>query len=97
MMMWSEQLYNDIVDPPVATMGSPDYCLRVTKNLMHDFSSYIYLDALGPRLDEYQKQVARAFPFVSSLKHKRVLYFLLLLLCNHPGTSRSRGDAASEQ
>ncbi|XP_042885137.1 endothelin-converting enzyme 2-like isoform X2 [Penaeus japonicus] len=57
MMMWSEQLYNDIVDPPVATMGSPDYCLRVTKNLMHDFSSYIYLDSLGPRLDEYQKQI----------------------------------------
>ncbi|ROT77063.1 Endothelin-converting enzyme-like 1 [Penaeus vannamei] len=48
MMLWSEQLYNDFVDPLGVAMGSPDYCLRIVKNLMHDFSSYLYLEALGP-------------------------------------------------
>ncbi|ROT77062.1 putative neprilysin-2-like isoform X1 [Penaeus vannamei] len=57
MMLWSEQLYNDFVDPLGVAMGSPDYCLRIVKNLMHDFSSYLYLEALGPSLDEYQQQI----------------------------------------
>ncbi|XP_063596981.1 membrane metallo-endopeptidase-like 1 isoform X2 [Penaeus indicus] len=57
MMLWSEQLYNDFVDPLGVAMGSPAYCLRIVKNLMHDFSSYLYLEALGPSLDEYQQQI----------------------------------------
>ncbi|XP_047485379.1 membrane metallo-endopeptidase-like 1 [Penaeus chinensis] len=57
MMLWSEQLYNDFVDPLGVAMGSPDYCLRIVKNLMHDFSSYLYLEALGPNIDEYQQQI----------------------------------------
>lgn len=65
MMLWSEQLYNDFVDPLGVAMGSPDYCLRIVKNLMHDFSSYLYLEALGPSLDEYQQQVAWPFLLVS--------------------------------
>lgn len=61
LLLLAERLYTDLVDPARHGLGTPEYCLQTTTELLMDFSSALYVRGL-PGIQERQRKVRRGGP-----------------------------------